>query len=654
MQAAAQWGRASMSAIFQRMLENVDDTLFDFAGRSQSMEERRNLFDAMRVLRKSARVLIEGYEAALLGTKPAGEVARDFEEWTLVNDEAVEEDIVVSRVVARIEDAAKQALWEFKIRMENLPGGDPQEKTFERLRPAGITKAFRESVGAITIDPSTKLILFKLFERQLVSDSSTVYEGINLRLEAAGVSSKTLARRDPASHLPPGEPERREPPEFVASYVNKVAPSYQIPAAMSSVVASAFGPVGGGGGIAGGAGYGGVPGMSGPPGAAGAYAGPGLQGPGGQQRLSLVSQLLLDQTRGWDGTQGQAASQLLVPLLRIALGDPTFFSDPQHPARAVLSSLVGATAGTPEGRLADAADRLNALASGVQASGPVAPLSGAELRQFLLSQRSAGASTSARIEEGRAAAYQQIRSIGSGRDLPVGVSGFLNQIWLPMISAMHLKFGAESEEMRRAAQILQRLFGEVRWLPEMKDSAVVQAILEELEKGLRDIAVPAPLITKARTVLADGLGQQEANKKLLDLETLTERPPAAAAPATSAEPSPKPGTPRPSAAFMGDDAAWRAALPVSSWFRVFDRASDQTQWLSAGVFYPQSRTLSFNGFDGEARLSIERALFVGDLVDGKAEAVDPTELQQSSIRLLCLEFTNARKQSDKTANKAAS
>lgn len=380
----------------------------------------------------------------------------------------------------------------------------------------------------------------------------------------------------------------------------------------------------------------------------GGAAGHVLQGPGGLQRLSLVSQLLLDQTRGWDASQGQAVTQqLLVPVLRIALSDPGFFSDPQHPARALLSSLVGTAAGQAEGRLAEVADRLNSLASSAPPAGPVDPLSGTELRRFLLSQRSAGASTSARLEEGRAAAYQQIRSVGSGRDVPVGVSAFLNQIWLPMIAAMHLKFGSESDEMRRAAQILQRLFGEVRWLPEMKDSAVVQAILEELEKGLREIAVPAPLITKARTVLADGLGHQESARKLLDLDTLTERAPGTT-PAAPKSPAGDKGT-----ACMGDDAAWRAALPVSSWFRVFDRASDQTQWLSAGVFYPQSRTLSFNGFDGQPRLSIERSLFLADLVDGKAEAVDPTELQQSSIRLLCLEYTAARQQVAKTTRKAA-
>ncbi|MGH8516791.1 MAG: DUF1631 family protein, partial [Panacagrimonas sp.] len=294
----AQWGRTSMAAIFQRMLENVDDTLFDIAGASQSHEDRQNLFDAMRLLRKSSRALVTHFEGALQDKSAEAVAARDFEEWSLVNDQAVEEDIVISRVVARIEDAAKQALWEYGIRMENLPATDRMRDSLERLRPPGITKAFRDSVATISIDPSTTLILFKLFERQLVSDSSTVYEGLNLRFEAAGVSSKTLGRRGPNAQPPPGSPERRHPPEFVASRMNNVAPSYQIPASLSSLLSQAFTPSTGAGTGPGGGG----PGLPGQPGGApgGAHPGrpPSLDDPASLQRLSLVSQLLMEQTRG--------------------------------------------------------------------------------------------------------------------------------------------------------------------------------------------------------------------------------------------------------------------------------------------------------------------------------------------------------------------
>ena len=46
--------------------------------------------------------------------------------------------------------------------LENLPAAAQRDKSFERLRPPGITKAVRDSVESISTDPSTTLILFKL------------------------------------------------------------------------------------------------------------------------------------------------------------------------------------------------------------------------------------------------------------------------------------------------------------------------------------------------------------------------------------------------------------------------------------------------------------------------------------------------------------
>src|SRR5439155_104937 len=157
--------------------------------------------------------------------------------------------------------------------------------------------------------------------------------------------------------------------------------------------------------------------------------------------------------RGWDGSEHHAAHHLLVPLIRIALSDPAFFSDAQHPARAVLASL-GTSRDGLEGRLANARATLDGMAAGVQAPSQLTPLSGAEL--------------------------------------------------------------------------LQRLFGECRWLPEMTDEALVETIIGDLEKDLREMAVPNPLISKARTALVGGLGSQEMTRRLLDLDTLAERAPVAA------------------------------------------------------------------------------------------------------------------------------
>jgi hypothetical protein len=219
----------------------------------------------------------------------------------------------------------------------------------------------------------------------------------------------------------------------------------------------------------------------------------------------------------------------------------------------------------------------------------------------------------------------------------MGMAAFLTQFWLPLVSSIHLKFGADSDEMRRATRILQRLFAECRWLTQMKDTDQVKQIVDELEEGLAQLSVPPPLVTKAKTTLQDGLGAQEPDERLLDVETLSERaPPPAAASEETAD-----AKPDPAAVAVHDDAAWRQAVPVGKWFRVFDRETNQTRWLSAGVLYPQSNHLTFTGFNPDVKLTIERRQFLEDLIAGKAEAVEPTEEQQSAIRLLCLELTRA-------------
>ncbi|HKY92786.1 MAG TPA: DUF1631 family protein, partial [Nevskiaceae bacterium] len=578
-QSVLEWGRTSMTAIVQRMLDSADDTLFGMAESSHSHDDRRNLFDSMRMLRVSSGKLIKGFEAALYDRAQDPLATANLDQLELVDDDALEEDIVVSRITARIEDAAKQSLWEYAARLENLKGADDVRAGLERLRPAHLSKAFRQCLEPIAVDGPTKLVVFKLYERQLMSDSSTVYEGLNLRLEAAGVTSKNVNRRVPPARLPAGQHERRQD-GFVPSQLNAVAPVYQIPTSISSLLyggspagvaeagagygaaapagygsgafdpsAPAFASSGTAYGSAGGGAPGHGPAIFGTPGLAQAAAqGLDLNAPGSLQRISLVAQLMLEASRGWSGAESDAANGLLVPLIRIALGDPGFFTDAQHPARVLLASLVTAKGG-PGARLDDVRATLDAMAAGSPVPQQMQPLSATDLHRFLVSQRSAGASTSARMEEAKAHAYQQIRALGSGRDLPVGMAAFLTQVWLPLVSSIHLKFGAESDEMRRATRILQRLFAECRWLPQMKDTGAVRQIVDELEEGLGELAVPPPLVTKAKTTLQDGLGVQEPTPRLLDVETLAERAPPEAALAG------EPANDGAAAAAVHDDAA---------------------------------------------------------------------------------------------------
>lgn len=356
---------------------------------------------------------------------------------------------------------------------------------------------------------------------------------------------------------------------------------------------------------------------------------------GAPQRLSLVHQLLEETGRRWPEQEIDALRKLLQPVVRIALSDSSFFADAQHPARRLIAGLAEVATG-PEAerspRLAEVEAELQRLQQHAAAPSQIDPLAGPALMQFLASQRSPRDVTSARLTTARQLAHQQIKALGSGHDLPVGLAPFLTEIWLPLMSALSLRFGTETSEWQRAMELLKRLFGESRWISGQAEPALVSAILEDVSSEMAGIGVPENLVQRASQLLQAGLDQGKDPTLLLDLETLVARP------------APEPGSVT-SAATRAQESAdamadqlidWRAGLPVGAWFRVFERATDRTLWMMADVFYPEASSLSFTGFDPEVRVSMRKRDFLIDLREGRAEAVDPTPEQTQALTRLCM------------------
>lgn len=615
---------------------------------------------------------------------------------SLRNDDEVQEEIAVTNIVQRVEGSASQPLWELGLRIQNIPNGKGLRAAIQSLRPKEVTEVFRRALRPLDLQRDLRLILFKLFERQFLADARPLYAELNRQLQAEGYSEHAVmprytgARPGPAPgpapaavrapDQPPGYAPTSNPPSAPAR------PSYALPPALLQALVHWQQPVG----------MGLPPGVADPHPGAMPLLGPDLsaaQSPawvhpnysipqgllqalelwrppsgsspaasvpvaapappdsepgaaaispmtwtGAPQRLSLVNQLLGETERNWPPEEIEALRRLLQPIARIALSDNSFFSSTQHPARRLIRGLDTLAEG-PEAerspKLAQVEAELQRLQQQAPPPGQVEPLDGAVLQQFLASQRSPEDVTSARLTTARKLAHQQVKALGSGHDLPVGLAPFLSEIWLPLMSALSLRFGTETLEWQRAAELLKRLFGESRWVSGKPEAELVHAILEDVSDEMSLIGVPKKLVRRATDLLEKGLGQGKDPTRLLDLETLGARPAAAPdGPAATPERS------RESAdAMLGNLIDWRASLPVGAWFRVFDRASDRTLWMMADVFYPEASSLSFTGFDPEVRVSVRKRDFIEDLREGRAEAVNPTPAQTESLARLCAPTT---------------
>lgn len=627
---AADWGMQAAAALLSRMLDSADDTLFELSGRTQSDEQRKGYFDVMRLLRKSGRDLAQRYDAALRATgqpQATGPVEFSLETLSLRGDSEVESEILMSRTVGRVEGAAQQLLWELGLRLEQLSSQPPRRKVLEQLRPAGLTAAFRKALDPLKLPPDIQLILFKLFEGQLLADARAYYEGLNTQLEAEGVTSKAV-------------PVRRRPAAAAAALAGGAAgappePTYSLPSSLVGslsqwgIPASAWGGgAAGPGGMAGGAGVG-----AGGGGGAVASAGAAPFGGGAPQRLSLVNQLLEETGNRWPGEELDALRRLILPIVQIALSDASFFTNREHPARQLiggLETLASEPVDQRSARLAETESALRALQQQHQAApSTVAPLSAQELQGFLVSQRAPHSNTLARMAAARASVHEQIKTVGSGYELPLGLVPFLNEVWMPMVSALSLKFGVGSPEWKRAMEVLQRLFGESRWITGDGHGGLVDTILTDMGGEMSRMGMPANLVERASTLLRTGLSSSEQSEQCLDLETFSARRRAPVSKVVAREDAAAPIAPAHNKTFD-----WRAALPVGAWYRVFDRKADRTAWMTADVFYPEAAALAFTGFDPGVKLTISKTDFLADLRSGKAEAVSPTPAQAEAIARL--------------------
>ncbi len=619
--AAADWGLQAALAMLRRMLDSADDVLFDLSNRTMTDAERRSYFEAMRLIRKSGGSIARGFEQALRpGDVPPAEADPhsaapiDAKTLSLRADEDVEHEITVSNTVGRVENSAQQMLWEYGLRLENISRPSEIRDRLEALRPKTLISAFHTALQSLDLEPDIRLTLVKLFERQLLADVNAFFENLNTRLESEGITDKAVPVRRRADARSAGGAAGAGGGGGGFRSVSTPTPSYSVSSNLVNSLSNWGVPASEWGAM---------------PEAPSAYTA------GAPQRLTLVNQLVEETGSRWPRGEMDALRRLILPIIQIALSDSNFFADAAHPARQLISGLETAAAEPEEARglrLAETETALLLLQQQYSAPSRVEPLSPAELQGFLTAQRSPKASTSARITSARAAAHEQIKTAGSGYDLPVGLAPFLNEVWMPLVSAISLRFGVGTPEWKRSMELLQHLFGECRWLTGGAESTMVDTILDAVSGEMEQMGVPPNLVQRASTLLRDGLSNPAQAAERLDLETFGARPrggPAKQAAKDNKAPPPPPDR-------LVD---WRAAMPVGAWFRVFDRDAERTVWMNAEVFYPEAPTVSFTGFDPEVRVNVRKVDFLADLRDGKAEAVNPSEAQSEAIARLVASVT---------------
>ena len=179
--------------------EQVDDALFDLAEKAENNAAQMHYFDGMRDVRKQRPSVERSFLFAInreLGelTQPrapsavaAPVISSGSVELSLVADNELEESLAITSMISKNEARLSRDLFAVNQRLSVICGGHKINDAGNPVAPAFLAQSFRHALRELNTDMRVKLIIYKLFDRYVLSALEELYQDINAELIGAGV-----------------------------------------------------------------------------------------------------------------------------------------------------------------------------------------------------------------------------------------------------------------------------------------------------------------------------------------------------------------------------------------------------------------------------------------------------------------------------------
>jgi hypothetical protein len=188
-----------LSQCTSTMFESVDDALFDLAEKAENNAAQTRYFDGMREVRKLRSMAERKFLASVnqqLGnlshSTPAPAAANAFEsgaptELSLVANNELEESLAITSMISKNESRLSRDLYAVNQRLSVICGGHKIDDASNPIAPALLAHSFSAAMHELNVDVRVRLIVYKLFDRYVLSTLEGMYQAVNAELIRAGV-----------------------------------------------------------------------------------------------------------------------------------------------------------------------------------------------------------------------------------------------------------------------------------------------------------------------------------------------------------------------------------------------------------------------------------------------------------------------------------
>lgn len=184
------------------LLDDVDDTLFELADEASSAKEQHLYFDSMREIRihrqqveqNFSQLFKKNFQSQIPGGQFAAE-SQGVAKLKLLESDALEELVAIEGMAKKAERRYLKELWQLSAAWQQSLGGDAVTATELPLGPAQIAKALGQACSELNIDLKARLVLFKLFDAQIISRFDELFAVLVPVLESQGLSLDALTQK---------------------------------------------------------------------------------------------------------------------------------------------------------------------------------------------------------------------------------------------------------------------------------------------------------------------------------------------------------------------------------------------------------------------------------------------------------------------------
>jgi len=180
----------SLTKSLEKVFDDADDLLFNTAENATSSSEQNEYFDIMRLLRIERSNISKAYIRKVQNRLTTQQKTNDdisSDELSLVSQDEMEEMVAISSITNRSDNIHGEAISHLQARIEHLTLKSKHIFDKDALLPKNICDDFLSATSNIELNTNSKLIFLKVFGKHIDEALQSIYETINYRFIEADI-----------------------------------------------------------------------------------------------------------------------------------------------------------------------------------------------------------------------------------------------------------------------------------------------------------------------------------------------------------------------------------------------------------------------------------------------------------------------------------